>query len=201
MVRYFLVFHRSSNYFWLNLEHRDFNKHALEIIFTAFLPKFIQPLLVGGIRSRESLVRVMDAYLHGEGLARGSPIVRAHFQAYKSYIHDSDIARFECGTALGTFANTTPTSTWTAFHIFSDAGLLRRLRAEISAITTSVKVADGTSTIDRIDARQLKSATILFSVIQEVARYRTTGLGIRYVTEDTIVGDEHDSYALKKNSW
>jgi len=193
-----------DNPFWIPENEAalwDFSEHTLGISTTSFLPKFMRPWFVGGIESREKMVKAMDAYLHGDGLAQGSPIVIAHHEVYKENIEDNvDIARFECGTAIGTFANTTPTSIWSVFHIFSNEGLLQRLRAELSTITTSVKADDG-RTIHRIDSRQLKSATVLLSTIQEVSRYRVTGVGVRYVTADTIVGDDNDSYALKKNSW
>jgi cytochrome P450 len=201
MVRHLLEFQHYRMVRWLIVERRDFEKHTLAICTSSFMPKLIRRLFIGGIKSRERLVRTLDDYLHNGGLDRGSPIVNAHYQAYQSYIDKSDIARFECGTALGTFANTTPVTIWTAFHIFSDAGLLQKLREQISAVTTSLKAEDGTTTIHHIDARKLRSATILFSTIEEVARYRSTGLGVRYVTEDTIVGEGYDRYSLKKDSW
>ncbi|KAF1845152.1 cytochrome P450 [Cucurbitaria berberidis CBS 394.84] len=175
-------------------------QHTLALCVTSFLPKCIVSKLFQGMRGREFIVKALDEYLRSGHLVRGSPIVNAHYPIFKAKLDDRDVARFECASALGSFANTVPTSFWTIFHIFADANLLTDVRNQVSAITTTVTSEDGRS-IHRIDLRRLRTATILFSAVEEVSRYRATGIGVRLVTENIVVGDGDNRYYLKKGGW
>jgi cytochrome P450 len=52
-----------------------------------------------------------------------------------------------------------------------------------------------------IDLAKLKTETTVFSAVEEVSRYRATGVGVRFVTEDTAVGEGTDRYFLKGGNW
>jgi cytochrome P450 len=166
---------------------------------TNFLPKVLLSKLIAGMRGREVLVKALDVYLHNR-LAYGSPIVNAHFPLFAAQVDQGDIARFECASAIGSFGNTAYTSSWTVFHIFSDAKLLADIRAQVSSITSTMTSDEG-KTVNRIDLRKLRSETVVFSTVEEVSRYRATGVGIRYITENTVIGEGNTRYSLKKGGW
>ncbi|KAF1976201.1 cytochrome P450, partial [Bimuria novae-zelandiae CBS 107.79] len=178
-----------------------FEESTLAFCSTGFLPEFIRSKVIKGFQSRELLVQTLHRYLNGEDLLRGSPIVNTHFSLFKASLDDSDVARFECANALGSFANTIPTSFWMLYQVYSDQKLLTELRDQIKAITSTEVADDGALTVNRIDLRRLKSATILFSAIEEVSRLRAVGVGVRVVTEDTVVGEGVHRYLLKKGGW
>jgi hypothetical protein len=128
---------------------RDFGKYTLALSPTSFLSRFLQTRLVKrGTESCERLVKAID------------PI-------FASGLDKTDIARFECANALGSFANTVPTSFWNIFHVYSDAKLLVYLRSQISAITSTTATDDG-NTIRLINLEKLRTQTTVFSAVQEV---------------------------------
>ena len=166
---------------------------------TNFLPKALLSKFIAGLRGREVVVNALNTYLHSR-LAYGSPIVNAHFSMFAAQVDQGDIARFECASAIGSFSNTVYTSFWTIFHIFSDARLLADIRAQVSSIVDTNTSSDG-RTVNTIDLRRLRSETIMFSTIEEVSRYRATGVGVRYITEDAVVGEGDGRYNLRKGGW
>lgn len=192
-----------TKYPWPSLTSRDreFEESTLALCATQFLPDFIRSTFIKGFKGREILVKALDSYLHSNRRQEGSPIVNTHFPLFSASLDESDVARFECANALGSFANTVPTSFWVLYHIFSDPKLLKDVRHQVEAITTTEMSHDGSKTIKRIDLRRLKAATVLFSVVEEVSRYRAVGVGVRVVTEDTVVSEGEQQYLLKKGGW
>ncbi|KAF1962663.1 cytochrome P450 [Byssothecium circinans] len=160
----------------------EFEGSTIAFCFTNFLPKWMVPGLVNGIHGREVVVKALDKYLHTGHLVQGSPVVNAHYLLFKAGLDERDVARFEAANTLGTFGNTVPIAFWLLYHIYSNVELLADIRA-------------------MIDLQKLPTATVFFSAVEEVSRHRATGMGVRVVTEDTIVSEGSNSYHLKKNGW
>jgi cytochrome P450 len=156
--------------------------------------------MLKGFRGREALMGALESYLRRSRLSPCQPLLDLHLSLYGAQLEDSGLTRFEIASALGSFSNIVPVTFWTIFHIFSDVDLLAQIREEIWNVTCTVTSDAGVST-NRIDLRRLQSETVLFSAITEVLRYRATGVGIRYVTEDVHLENEENSYYLRKGAW
>jgi cytochrome P450 len=146
-------------------------------------------------------VKALHGYLHSDDILRGSPIVNTHFGLFKASLEKSEVARFESANAIGQFSNTASTCFWMVYHAYSDQKLLTEIRDQIRAITTTEIVDGGSKTINSIDLRLLKSATVLFSAVEEVSRFRSVSVGVKIVTEDTVVGEGEHRYLLRKGGW
>lgn len=105
------------------------------------------------------------------------------------------MARFEVGGSLAVLVNTVPASFWTLVLFYSHPGLLAKLRKEVDACTDT-KTVDG-ATFKVLDIATLKaSCPLLLSAYQEVLRYRSMGVSVREVVEDTYL----DQWLLKKGA-
>ena len=144
------------------------------------------------------MVGAMDEYFTSSSHHNGSPVVNAHYPIFARNVDYADIARFECANGLALFANTVPTTFWAIFHVFSDPALLKRIREQIASITSTEVSVDGKRISHRIDVRRMKEATVLFSLVEEVCRYRATGATACAVVKDTSIRDGENTYRLKK---
>ena len=173
---------------------------SLWLSLTSFLPNFIGTRLSDGLEGQETLVKAMNEYFVSGSHAYGSPLVNAHYPLFAGQLDHSEVARFETANGLGALANTAPTAFWTIFHIFSNAALLEDIRSQVESITTTEKLPDTGKITQKIYLGKLRDVPVLYSAVEELSRYRATGIGVRMVMEDTTVGEDKDLYHLKKGS-
>jgi len=135
----------------------------------------------------------MQNYFAEQSYLEGSSLARARVTMLKNHIPHSDLARFETVNGIGMLANTVPTAFWAIFHIFSDPDLLKKVRSQVEAISSTSE----SGSFRTINLKELKEAPIISSVIQEALRQRATGAGPRMVMEDIKIGNN----LLKKGNF
>ena len=106
-----------------------------------------------------------------------------------------DMARMECVNGLAILANTVPSAFWTVVQIYGQPKLLQRVR-DLATAALSKDIVAGVEkrTISLIKIQQ---SLEIQSIIQEVIRLRTTGIGPRLVREDVVL---YEQYLLRKGS-
>ncbi|KAF2689725.1 cytochrome P450 [Lentithecium fluviatile CBS 122367] len=189
-----------NNPFWdpeIRSAFWDFADDSIWLWLTSALPNRLVSKMLKGLNGREKLVKALHEYFTRQGHERGSPIVSTHYSIFAKYIDHNEIARFECANAMGSFANTAPATFWTVWHIFSNPALVADIRAQITAITSTRQDEDG-HVVHEISQKRLREETVLFSALEETSRFRTSGMGVRMVLEDTTVSSGEETFLLKK---
>ncbi|MCJ1394809.1 hypothetical protein MMC18_007689 [Xylographa bjoerkii] len=149
-----------------------------------------------GYAGREKVVKAFEKYFAANGDADASQLTKARASSLRRDFEPNDLARFETVNGIAIIANTIPTTFWTMFHVFSDAELLKRVREQVSSITTVTK--EHGVVAHTIDISRIKEVSILNSTLQESLRHRGSGTGTRYVMDDVMLDDR---YLLKKGSF
>ncbi|KAL8994943.1 MAG: hypothetical protein Q9188_006928, partial [Gyalolechia gomerana] len=178
-----------------------FSRGSWKLIF-GNLSKVLAPKARSG---REKVVAAFKSYFLNFNPQTTSPLMEARM-ANMSMLEIEDMARMECVNGLAILANTVPSAFWTIVQIYSQPELLERVRDlaaaavvvvtdEENAIAGAEKKKKKRKKIDII--RLQRSQQQIQSIIQEVIRLRTTGIGPRLVREDVLL---HDQYLLKKGS-
>lgn len=150
-----------------------------------------------GVAGRAKVVQAFEHYLRTEGHKQASILMKNRYQvSAKNGVALEDIARYEVGGALAFLVNTTPAAFWMLLLIYSHPGLLNEIRQELDAVVTTTVENDGV--IRNLDVTVLKpSCHLLTSTFQEVLRYRTIGISVRQVMQDTVLNVQ---WSLKKDS-
>ena len=149
-----------------------------------------------GYRGRERVVNALETYFNANRHQASSILLKSRLQILEHEIAPKDIARFECVNGIAILANTVPTAFWTLYHVFSNPTILATVREQAGALLDVTQ--DGDRLLRTIDSSRLNEIPILFSVLQESLRYRTSGAGSRMLLEDVLL---EDRYLLKKGSF
>lgn len=181
-----------------------FEDKAVADAFWAF-EKGLMSILIGvfpaitarkATAARAKVAKAFLQYYQSDALEMASAYAKNRYHAQvKNKITLEDMARFEMGGSLAVLVNTVPASFWTLVLFYSHPGLLAKLRKEVDACTDT-KTVDG-ATFKVLDIATLKaSCPLLLSAYQEVLRYRSMGVSVREVVEDTFL----DQWLLKKGA-
>ncbi|KAF2118645.1 cytochrome P450 [Lophiotrema nucula] len=148
-----------------------------------------------GLQARAKLADAFVQYFTKEAQAKASALAQMRYSCGREWgFSVEDIARFEPGNAIALLSNTFPTAYWMLYYIFSNPKVLEDCRQEIES-ATKINQGNGTAT-HTIDVSAIKaSCPILASTLQEVLRYRSVGMSVREVLEDTLLDGQ---YLLKK---
>jgi hypothetical protein len=154
------------------------------------------------VAARATMTKAFLQYFQKEGHLEGSALIKARVDHSNEYnIPIEDIARYECGGALGILTNTSPASFWMVYHLYSDEALLKECRDELIKVMSERSVttdAGGTKIIRTLDMTSVKTACpILLSTFQEVLRTYSISVSARLVMEDHLLDGK---YLLKKGA-
>ncbi|KAK1830673.1 cytochrome P450 [Podospora conica] len=146
--------------------------------------------------ARDKVGRAFLRYFQSDALETASAYAKNRYHAgIKNKITLEDLSRFEVGGSLAVLVNTVPASFWTLVLFYAHPGLLDKLREEADACTDTKTVGGTTTKV--LDMATLKaSCPLLLSAYQEVLRYRSMGMSVREVVEDTYL----DQWLLKKGT-
>ncbi|KAH3917503.1 hypothetical protein HBI56_108690 [Parastagonospora nodorum] len=168
-------------------------------IMFLLLKLFPSVLAKESVSARRTMANAFLDYFQKQGHLEGSALIKARVEHSQEYsIPLEDIARYECGGALGILTNTSPTTFWMIYHIYSNKTILEECRQELTKVTSDTLLEeDGeTKTLRTLDMTSVKSACpILLSTLQEVLRTHSIGISARLVMEDYIL---EGKYLLKK---
>lgn len=153
--------------------------------------KFVAPSSFSG---REKVVTAFKEYFGSFDSHSRSDLMTARM-ANMATLGIEDMARLECVNGLAILANTVPSAFWTIVQIYSQPGLLQRVRGLAKAALTKELVAGVEQ--KKISVIKIQQSLEMKSMIQEVIRLRTTGIGPRLVREDVVL---QEKYLLKKGS-
>lgn len=190
----------STSEFAANKASRAFSRGSWKLLF-GNLSKVLAPKARSG---REKVVAAIKSYFLNFNPQTTSPLMEARM-ANMSMLEIEDMARMECVNGLGILANTVPSAFWTIVQVYSQPKLLERVRdlaaAAVIVVTdeeNAIAGAEKRKKRKKIDIIRLqRSQQQIQSIVQEVIRLRTTGIGPRLVREDVLL---HDQYLLKKGS-
>ncbi|KAH7088269.1 cytochrome P450 [Paraphoma chrysanthemicola] len=154
------------------------------------------------VAARETMTKAFLHYFQAMGHEKGSALIQARYNhSVEHHIPLEDIARYECGGAVGILTNTSPASFWMVFHLYSNKSILEECRQELTRVLSdNYMIGDDGSrkTIRTLDMTSVKSACpILLSTFQEVLRVHSVGISTRLVMEDHLLDGK---YLLKKGS-
>lgn len=170
---------------------RDFenNLHTL-------LPNFLQWLTARKAwKGRRKVARAFYAYYMKHGIKEASSLTKMRYEkSMKQGMSLGDFTKLEAPALLAFVSSTVPAVFWALFELFSNPQLLADFRSEIKLNALSIS-EDGTHTIDITAIRD--HCPLALSFLQEVLRWRTTTITLRYIIEDTLLGDR---YLLKKGA-
>ncbi|KAK7978556.1 cytochrome P450 [Apiospora saccharicola] len=145
----------------------------------AFSPKFR--------RARDLVTGAMVDYMQQGGHEQASGLVRKRFEHHRSWgLSIDDVGRGEVGNTFAILGNSTPCAFWLLYHIFSDKKVLSDIRRELLGLVRDDQNDDeNVCSIDLADIRS--SCPLRSSTFQEVLRYRSLGVGPRFVLEDVFL--------------
>jgi cytochrome P450 len=154
------------------------------------------------VAARETMKKAFLQYFENDGHLEGSALVKARVDHSLEYnIPMDDIARFECGGALGILTNTSPSAFWMIYHVYSNPIVLRECRAELAKVISESSIFTLTGEVQTsrtLDMTSVKSACpILLSTFQEVLRSHSVSISARLVMQDHLLDGK---YLLKKGS-
>jgi len=167
----------------------NFDSHLRLLVFNIFPSLIARKAYLG----REKIVAAFVKYYNEGGQHQASELAQARWKVQ----HDSgaateDIARMETATVLGVVSNTTPSSFWMLYDIYSRPSLLATLRDEVRNNALK-KLPSGEMIIDLAAMRD--HCPMLLATFQEVLRIRSNSAPTRFVTNDVVLADK---YLLKK---
>lgn len=162
------------------------------------MPNMTAPV---GYKGREKTFKAFEDYLGSGGPDKGSSgLFKVLLEVYQKYnIPMKDMAHFEVGNLVASAVNISPTAFWNLYHIYSDPGLLEKIRAEVtSALTVTTDKAGSESQRYLLDVTKIRTACpLLNSVFHEVLRFRAVNASFRLVMKDVML---QDRYLLKKGA-
>lgn len=168
------------------------------ILLMQLVPSF---LAKDSIAAREKLTKAFLAYFQQDGHLQGSNLIKARVDHSIDYnIPLEDIARFECGGALGILGNTSPSTFWLIYHVYSNPTILSECREELGRVIsdTHISTSGKGKTLRTLDMTSVKTACpILLSTFQEVLRKHSVSVSARLVTQDHLLDGK---YLLKKGA-
>lgn len=154
-------------------------------------------LCAGAYTGRERVINAFVKYYADEGNTTASRWIQENTRISNRYdVSDRDKGAMDVANTHGLLANTTPTSFWTLYHVFSDPSVLEEVRAAVQPLVTTSST-DGRPSHE-MDLRDIRSVPILRSVLHEVLRYYANSVGTRAVVEDTMLAGR---YLLKKGTF
>lgn len=165
----------------------------MNMLLVGVLPKLIARK---GWYGREKVAAAILKFYQTGGMENTSALTRARFDACRNNgVSLSDTAQLEAASVLAIASNTTPSTFWLMFYVFSNPQLLQDLREEITPIIATTDDENG-APIRSLDIALLKTkCPLLVSTFQETLRHRAFGATTRLVLEDTLLNDR---YLLKK---
>lgn len=165
-----------------------FEEHQLGLILNIF-PRLTAQ---AGLSARERLAAAFKQYFSNTGDHLGaSAAVRSMMDIFSRHGFSlEDQARFEIQNVSLAIINTTPTSIWMIFNIFSRADLLISLRSEIEAITRRESGSrGGKAIIDRARMMDSTSCPLLHATYNEALRLFPMPTCNRVALADIILRD------------
>jgi cytochrome P450 len=167
----------------------DFDSHLRLLLFNVF-PTIIARKAYYG---REKVVAAFVKYYNEGGQNVASELAQARWKVqHENGAATEDIARMETATVLGVVSNTTPSSFWMLYDIYSRPTLLTQLRDEVREHALK-KTESGEMIIDLAAMRD--HCPNLLATFQEVLRIRSNSMPTRFVTDDVVLSEK---YLLKK---
>ncbi|KAI0972458.1 cytochrome P450 [Xylaria arbuscula] len=147
-----------------------------------------------GLKAREYMVKAWERYFDEKSHKQGSDLVKARVRINDDFgIPIKETARLEIGGSQAILTNTLPGAFWLAYHIFSDAVVLRDVREELSK-----GVYTDTSGAHTIDLSHVKSSCpVLLSTFKETMRFHSTSAATRIAMKDCRLNNQ---YLLKQGS-
>jgi cytochrome P450 len=167
----------------------DFDSHLRLLVFKIFPSIIARKAYLG----REKVVAAFVKYYNDGGQHLASELAHARWKVqHEDGASTEDIARMEAATVLGVVSNTTPSSFWMLYDIYSRPALLIQLRDEVRQ--HALKQNDSGEMI--IDLAAMRDhCPLLLATFQEILRTRSNGSPTRFVTEDIVLASK---YLLKK---
>ena len=155
------------------------------------------PALIAGKghRGRRRIATAFKQYYSRFPIGRSSALIEGRYTMAKKYgMSLAGLAQTEIGTLIAILVNSIPTTFHTLLHVFSDAALLRDIRAEVGACI----VSEAQTAALRLNLTKLRDACpLLRSVFREALRVYGRGTSARLVLEDTMLNGR---YLLKKDA-
>ncbi|KAK3395039.1 hypothetical protein B0H63DRAFT_445109 [Podospora didyma] len=176
----------------VNEEARYTFHPAIMFLMLNFMPTWV---FKSAITARGVLTEAFLHY-HTQGqFNKGSAFIQRWTEHFVSWgIPGQDIARFHNGGLFAQVANTMPAAFWMVYRVFSDAGVVREFREEVSK-AVAMDDDDGGSTCSINVRHALASCPVLASTFQEVFRVHGMANSIRVATEDHMLDGK---YLIKK---
>ncbi|KAH0351021.1 cytochrome P450, partial [Aureobasidium melanogenum] len=142
---------------------------------------------------REKVVAAFVKYYNEGGQKVASELAQARWNVqHENGASTEDISRMETATVLGVVSNTTPSSFWMLYDVYSRPALLAQLRDEVREHALK-KNESGEMIIDLAAMRD--NCPNLLATFQEILRTRSTVSPTRFVMDDIVLSDK---YLLKK---
>ncbi|KAI1290680.1 cytochrome P450 [Xylaria venustula] len=152
-------------------------------------------------RNRKFVADAFQQYFQHGHHEYASGLIKNFYATECAYGYSlSDRARFEVGNAMGILENTYSAVFWVVFHVFSNPGVLLRVREEVAdMVTTTITTTDSKQRCrHELDMTKLKShCPFLVSTFKETMRLHSAGVSIREVCRETVL--DH-TYRLRKGA-
>jgi cytochrome P450 len=143
-------------------------------------------------------VQAFEKYITANGHTTSSQLIEARQKILEPVLSIQDRARSEVTNGLAIIGNTAPVAFWVVWHVFSDPGLLERVREQVESIVTVSRSGKGES--KTIPTSALKEIPLLFSLIQETIRYRARGTGPRFALDDVVLTSDSTEFHIEKGA-
>ncbi|KEQ82176.1 cytochrome P450 [Aureobasidium pullulans EXF-150] len=167
----------------------DFDSHLRLLVFNIFPSIIARKAYLG----REKVVSAFVRYYNEGGQHEASELAQARWRVqHEGGAATEDIARMETATVLGVVSNTTPSSFWMLYDVYSRPALLSQLRDEVREHALK-KNESGEMTIDLAAMRD--NCPNLLATFQEVLRTHSNSAPTRFVTDDVVLNEK---FLLKK---
>lgn len=163
----------------------------MPLLILGLLPKW---MMREGLDARETLVSAFDRYLAEGKDETASVFMQRRIQFFrKERFPKSDITKLVVADNIAFNSNLVPAAFWLLYHVYSDPGLLRDCRAEVSAAVQSESNGKQTVLFHRVKS----ACPVLQAAFREVFRVHGFGFGPRRAMEDHMLDNQ---YLIKKGS-
>jgi cytochrome P450 len=176
-------------------------------LFLSLPPLLASLLAPKGVAGRARVAQAFEKYIAANGHTASSQLIEARQKILESVLSIQDRARSEVTNGLAIIGNTAPVAFWVVWHVFSDQGLLERVREQVESILTvstsqsgNGEAKDASTTVKTIPTSALKEIPLLFSLIQETIRYRARGTGPRFALDDVILTSDASEFHIEKGA-
>ncbi|GAW20433.1 hypothetical protein ANO14919_099390 [Xylariales sp. No.14919] len=187
--------------------YNPFREIEVESAFWAFeraVPSLVllpQWFSTRGIRNRKVVADAFQRYFLNGHHEYASALVKDLYTIECPYgFSPSDRSFLEVGNAFASLSNTYAAVFWLTFHVFSSPAALRRIRKEVSGITTTSmnKTRDNQTFRHTLDITKVNShCPFLVSTFKETLRLHSADISLRQVCKDTVLDN---TYYLKKGA-